>query len=104
MSNLLQVNAKEAAKIAKDYFDDIGESYTKIRLEEIELSEDGKYWNITLGIFQPIEGINPVMRSMYTEGLSYKLFKIDATSGEVISMKIRQISQPSVSPSAGNNN
>ncbi len=50
-----------------------------ISIEEIELSSDEKYWLITLG--------HP--RTFFVPAKDYKKIKVDAETGEVISMKMR---------------
>lgn len=75
------ISAKEAAGHASKYLADVKSiaSYN-IGLEEIELSEDKKYWLITLS--HPKGYIGSVM--------DYKIFKVDAYTGKVLSMKIRK--------------
>ena len=44
------IEVKEAVKIAMNYFKEIvPDKYDYLRLEEVELSDDNKYWFITLG-------------------------------------------------------
>lgn len=88
------ISAKEAALNAKNFFTDIvGADNVNITLEEISLSEDKKYWFITLGIHTPTD--NPVLLAQgLKELLNYKKFKIDAKSGEVKSMDIKFINYP----------
>ena len=60
-----------------------------MQLEEVELSEDKAHWLITLSY----EGLSSSGASSMLVGKSllYKIFKLDAKQGEVISMKIRNI-------------
>lgn len=58
-----------------------------VRLEEVELSEDDKHWLITLS-FQSIAG--PSLGIFNKR--QYKVFKVDADTGKVVSMKIRELS------------
>ena len=67
-----------------------------LELEEVEMSEDEQYWLITLGFdvpnLNPPTGIGAIMQTnqqIYKR--KYKVFEIEATSGKVKSMKIRQI-------------
>ena len=56
-----------------------------VMLEEVERSEDGKHWLVTLG-FTPREsgtGSSTIERT-------FKVLKIVAETGEVLSMKIRK--------------
>jgi len=75
-----------------------GKDIIGLQLEEVEKSEDGKYWFITLGFSVPDE-IPPAKLPAITAAIfpekkyerKYKVFKIDADSAEFISMKIREV-------------
>lgn len=82
------LEVKEAAQAAARYFQAIALEPVKLSIEEIEL-EDG-YWMITLGIV-PSEQENFFNPSMLNKNKDYKIFKIDANTGEVQSMKIRTV-------------
>lgn len=65
-----------------------------VRLEEVEISEDGKFWFITMSFSlqlplptTPMEEIRSLGRSERT----YKRFKIDAQTGQMRSMSIRKV-------------
>lgn len=81
----MAINAKEAAKIAAAYYEEILSERAKLSIEEIELDETG-HWLITLGLTDPY-GLGQLGSKPY----SYKVFKINSESGEVVSMKIREI-------------
>ena len=83
------INAKEAAEKAKAHLGAFFPDAEQIQLEELELSPDKAYWLITLSY----EGDSGSVASSMLVGKSvrYKLFKLDTKSGEVISMKIRDI-------------
>jgi len=68
-----------------DYFKDLlkDTGYESLALEELELSRDEHYWLITIGYTKS----GTIILGSSTR--MYKLFKIDAESGEVVSMKIR---------------
>jgi hypothetical protein len=78
------VDVKEATRTASEYFADLypSNSYGDLRLEEVELTEDEKYWLITLS-YQDNKMI---------PRRQYKSFKIDAQTGKVQAMKIRTVS------------
>lgn len=86
------ISVKEAAKSAYEYMKEIPgyEERTDIAVEEVELSEDEstakKYWLITIGYPVGLNILQPTYRSK-----EYKIFKVDADTGEVLSMKIRNI-------------
>jgi len=79
MAEQQRISAREAARIAAAYFRKVTESRpTGIAVEEVELSENGADWLITLGF----------IGEDFTTRL-YKVFRIDAVTGDVRSMKIR---------------
>ncbi|MCK5067257.1 MAG: hypothetical protein KAR16_07460 [Bacteroidales bacterium] len=83
------IDVKEATNKAKEYLVSFFPEVEKVQLEEVELTEDRAYWFITLSY----EGVSNSVASSLLVGKSvrYKLFKLDAENGEVISMKIRDI-------------
>ena len=83
------INVREATDKAREHLVSFFPDAEKVQLEEVELTDDKAYWFITLSY----EGISHSVASSLLVGKSvrYKLFKIDAETGEVISMKIRDI-------------
>jgi len=74
------LTAKEAAEVAAKYLAELRDmDRLDISIEEIELSSDEMYWLITLG--------HP--RTFIVPSKDYKVIKVDAKTGEVISMKMR---------------
>ena len=67
-----------------------GQRLQDIQLEEVEITEDGKFWLITLGFYIVAEGTLP---EQYITALGrkreYKVFKIERETGNLISMKMR---------------
>ena len=80
----MNIDAKKAAAIAAQYYRDISLEEAELTIEEIEFEEAG-FWLITLGIY------NSYGLAMGRRPSNYKRFKIDANTGEVKSMKIREI-------------
>jgi len=93
-----------AAEAARKFYE--GKDLLDLQLEEVELSEDEKCWLITLGLIlpnqnpdcdvrrlRPLTEISPLGASMQGQKYErkYKIFSVDADTGNVISMKIRQI-------------
>lgn len=66
-----------------------------LRLEEVELSSDERYWEVTLGWLEPairsVGGNFLGNTSIQKHPRVYKLFRVDAATGEVKSMKIRDV-------------
>lgn len=90
------IDVKVATANAIAYFNDVyKDTFNNIRIEEIELSEDAEYWFITIGYDIPSPLLVPPIKfelgappEFYRD---YKLLKIDANKGEIISMKIRKL-------------
>lgn len=84
------LDVKQASKLAIEYFANLYEKkYPNLNLEEAEISEDGKYWFITLGydVDSPFSAMLPLTKT----GREFKRFKIDIERGKVLSMQIRKI-------------
>ena len=97
MSTIIDVKA--AVTAAFDYLsflqDKISNELQDVRLEEVELSEDKRYWLITLGYDVPIRNQTAIEKLMTSHGPSlkreYRLFKINSENSQVEAMKIRQV-------------
>ena len=76
----LVIDVKDAASTAGEFLRHVrdGELYN-LEIEEVEIDEKEEYWYVTLGF-----GTNP-----FSSGRQFKVFKIDAESGRVVSMKMR---------------
>ena len=85
------IDVKQAAQTASTYFADLyaGQGVSGVRLEEVEITEDGKFWLITLSF--PDRDPSPSNLFLAGTNRQYKVFKVDATTGQVVSMKIRQV-------------
>ncbi len=97
------IDVRKAVIAAQDYFNSVQDLMSQngpldiqdLRLEEVELSEDKKYWFVTIGYNLP----KPAMRNPLIVELvktkewerNYKIFKINSETGEVESMKIREV-------------
>lgn len=87
----------EAFNIARNAFVNIyaTEPYARVKLEEVEETEDGKNWLITLGYDDP-ESLLPQQRAMlgmFTNRVPrlYKSFTIDKATGAMRAMKVRTV-------------
>lgn len=83
------INVKQAIEKSKEHLTAFFPEAENIQLEEIELTNDKAHWLITLSY----EGVTSSVASSLLVGKSviYKQFKLEAESGNVISMKIRDI-------------
>ena len=99
-----RINVKEAVRIAFEYVRELyaPEQLIDLRLEEVELSDSGKYWFVTIGFSRPElkkqqREVEPAAGSVLsllrpqTLDREYKVVTINAKSGDVQSMKIRQV-------------
>ena len=82
---MAKITAKEAAQIAANYYRDVSGDNNAVSVAEVELSDDGRFWLITLA--HQVQS-NPVSFEIKQ---AYKEFKINAATGEVLSMKIKKI-------------
>lgn len=94
-----RIDLKEAVEIAYSYFRQIYSSQeaTNLLLEEVEEAPDGGYWLITLG-FDTERAVRPpslvpLILSLPRHEMArvYKTFRVDSTTGRVVSMKMRQV-------------
>jgi hypothetical protein len=77
------LTAKEAAQRCRSYLAELLGGVADVRLEEVELGEERTYWYVTLS-YQRQDSFPMI-------GRDYKVFKVDARSGDVLSMKIREV-------------
>lgn len=92
------VDVKSAITAARDYIKEIqgllDNPLENLRLEEVERTEDDKYWLITLGYDDP-EGLKHIPAFLTPEtklsSREYKLFRINSESGQVEATKIRKV-------------
>lgn len=84
------ISIKEAAEKAIIYFKSVPgyEGAKNVLIEEIEKSDDKSFWLITLSHLVPQTSPFEVITGKgYRK--EFKVFKIDALTGEVVSMKLR---------------
>ena len=77
------INVKAATRIAAQYLNKVVGSVRDVRIEEVEMNEEKTLWFITLGYLDAAD--------YFLAETKYKIFTIDANSGEPLSMKIRKI-------------
>ena len=84
------IDAKQAVQIAKEKAAEVlNEAGT---LEEIEREsyKDRDVWSITLSLPRDLNRLAPFVR-ITADPLQYKKFLIDAQSGELLAMKLREV-------------
>ena len=94
-----EIDAKQAVQLAKDYAADLyqKEKISRLGLEAVERTEDGRYWLITLGFSRawsrpnsrkhPLDEVLRSVREPQPDR-EYKVFKVDAQSGSVLGMEM----------------
>jgi hypothetical protein len=92
------ISIKQAVTAAYDYLAELSDliktDLADLRLEEIELSEDQQFWLVTLGYDRALKNnLLPALglpeRTQYQR--EYKLLKVNAETGEVEALKIREV-------------
>lgn len=84
------IGVKEAVKIAFQLFQELYDTrkFEDILLEEVEMAQDRTAWLVTVGFYRRMPSVNLVESIGSKKYLrTYKTFRIDAVSGEMISMK-----------------
>lgn len=78
-------NVKTAAEVASATLRALFPRAQSVRLEEVELTDDDRFWRITLSYLEADE------KTGLFYGREYKEFRVEAASGTVASMKIRSL-------------
>ncbi len=87
------IDIRHAVSVAMDFANMLygGKLPTDFLLEEVELDPEGKYWLVTFGFSLPERQSSMSLLTQPAKPTrTYKLIRVDAKSGEPISMKIRQ--------------
>ncbi len=90
------MDVKGAVKIAIDYIRDLFEQDTlsNIGLEEVTFNENEKTWEVTIGFSRPWDFPQPgIMTGLQRPSpkREYKIVSVDAASGKVKSVKLREL-------------
>jgi len=86
-----KIDARAAANAAASYFKELYSTVKSFSLEEVELSEDGCFWMITLSFEIPPGSQMGLLTPFQPPRTKFKVFKVDARTGKVLSMKIRKL-------------
>jgi hypothetical protein len=88
------LDAKQAVANAMQSIQELymPEKLEGLMLEEVQLSDDGHFWLITVGFTQATAGNNPIATTAGNpKPRVYKVVKIDADKGKMIAMNIRKL-------------
>jgi hypothetical protein len=88
------IDVKTAVRNAISHVTDLynPDQLTDLRLEEVERTDDDRFWYVTVGFLpytKEVQMLSPMLRRSAQGDRVYKRLKIDASSGEVESMTIR---------------
>ena len=107
-----KIDLRKAVQSVKAYIDEfkdnLGSNLENLLIEETELSKDEKFWLITIGFDREVDPKkektyinNPLVSTDITKLLPkqqrftiervYKTFKVDSSTGKVVSMKIYKL-------------
>lgn len=86
------IEPKVAVENAAKYYRDATSDDSQLLLEELELSEDKKKWHVTISHINPATRSLSILMGTQAEDRLYKAFVVDATTGDVLSMKVKKIS------------
>ena len=91
------IDVKQAVKKAMEYLHEMYDAadFKEVLLEEVELSEDDRYWNVIIGFSRrQVSTAEGPMASLVGPSeqfkREFKVFGIDAESGIVRSMKTKK--------------
>jgi len=93
-----KIDVKEAVRKCVAYFHKLYPNLgadANVMLEEVEQSEDGAYWLVTLGydIQLRLSRVAGNLQGVFGPQVArhYKVFKVNAETGRIVSMKIRSL-------------
>lgn len=85
-----RITPRDAAIAAAKYFMEVTGYTGGFTVEEIVLSQDRGRWLVTLGYAEQPIGTGTTVPLFGAPKKAYKVFEIDAESGQVLSMKIKE--------------
>jgi hypothetical protein len=89
------IDIKMAVDKAANYLVKFFPNAIDIQLEEIEMDKTEQHWLITLSFIEK-KNVGDHISIIPSSRKNYKVFKLDSTTGKVISMKIREIASEHV--------
>ena len=93
----MPVNVEGAVGAATAFLNALyGHTVESVRIEEVERADEKgiDVWRITLSFFMAETAPGPFGTAFGPVTRAYKVFAVDVATGEVHSMKIRQINRP----------
>jgi hypothetical protein len=85
------IDVRQAAQAALQFARYVyGDEFARASLEEVELAREDGEWLITLGVRRKIPVYGAGFPEVEEPEPSYKIFRVEAETGEVRGMKIRE--------------
>lgn len=84
------IDVKQAIQIAKNKAAEILGGASSVEEIERDIYKGHDVWSITLGVSRDLAPLAPVAR-FAIDPVQYKLFLIDAETGELLAMKLREV-------------
>ena len=86
------VDVRAAVSAATEFASKLFSAQQRASLEEVEKTEDGKFWLVTLGFEHLQTKLDKSLASILNPPRQrFKVFKVDAKTGRVVSMKMRPV-------------
>ena len=86
------IDVKQAVKTATQMATDLfGKEVARILLEEVELSDDGIHWYVTLSLYPPADLTKLFMTGGLTPAARYKRFRLRAADGAFLGVSSRKL-------------
>jgi hypothetical protein len=82
------ISVKDAVKAATAFFSELFPNAKELRLEEVDMSEGGPWWEVTVSFEVP--GNNPMQSILASSHREYKIVRVDRDTGEPRSILIRK--------------
>jgi hypothetical protein len=94
------IGVKQAVQAAQDWVRQLypDSALQHLRLEEVDVSDDERFWHVTLGWVEPAireNAFTALAADVRAVPRVYKTLEVDAQTGAVKSMKIREVARPS---------
>ncbi len=86
----MPLEVKKAVQLAREYLSDImAVPASEVLLEEVELSDDGRFWLVTVSYPAPVP--TPILVLTGRGNREYRVVKLLAETGQFESIKIRTL-------------
>ena len=86
----VMIDVKVAVKTAREYAENLLGELPNLELEEVELTEDERYWRVTFGFDGTPAPVYAGLGDKAPRSRKYKIFNVKTDDGTVRSMKIRE--------------